>query len=70
MSNERRSMNKSRPGLLAFVVLIWIAYAVCGITIGLGSWIVKILGLTAVIAFGRLLFIVWKNKENKNELWD
>lgn len=70
MSNERRNMNKSRPGLLAFVVLIWIAYAVCGITIGFGSWIVKILGLTAVIAFGRLLFIVWKNKENKNELWD
>lgn len=55
-------MNESRPGLLVFVLLISSAYVVSGILYGLGSWIVKSLGLAAVIGYGVLFYIVWKSK--------
>ncbi|MBD7909664.1 hypothetical protein [Sporosarcina gallistercoris] len=60
-------MNKSRPSVLVFVLLLTIAYAVSGIVLGLGSWIVKTLGLAAVIGYGVLLYIVWKNKEKRKK---
>jgi len=63
-------MSKERPGLFAIVILTWIAYFICAMIFGFGLWVVKALGLASVIVFGILLFIVWKNKENKNDLWD
>jgi uncharacterized membrane protein YhaH (DUF805 family) len=63
-------MNERRPGLLLLAVIIWIAYFICAIIFGHSIWFVKILSLASVALFGILVFIVWKNKESKNELGD
>lgn len=60
-------MGRERPGLLALVVLTWIAYIICAMIFGFSQWFVDSLGIASIVLSGILLFIVWKNKENKND---
>ncbi|REB07137.1 hypothetical protein DVB69_09785 [Sporosarcina sp. BI001-red] len=54
--------------LAVAVIITWIIYFACAMTLGFESWIVKTLSLTFIILWAILLFKGWKTKEKNNDI--